>query len=119
MPTSKRISLFGVDIDAVTRQEAAHCILDWLRDDRWLARIVATPNTDHVIQYQYDKRLRSAYHAASLVVEPAPSTSLQSTGTPSILANRSLRTPPPGQYVAQLRSSCAQVQEGSPWPRSR
>jgi N-acetylglucosaminyldiphosphoundecaprenol N-acetyl-beta-D-mannosaminyltransferase len=65
---STKLLLFGMEIDVVDRHEAACRIAGWFDEQPNVARIIVTPNTDHVVQYQRDAALRAAYRAASLVV---------------------------------------------------
>jgi N-acetylglucosaminyldiphosphoundecaprenol N-acetyl-beta-D-mannosaminyltransferase len=85
---STKVYLFGIAIDAVDRHGAACRIGAWLDDRPKVARIVVTPNTDHVVQYQHDESFRAAYNSASLVV---------TDGMPLVWASRLLGAPLPGR----------------------
>lgn len=63
-----RVKLFGVDIDAIKRQDAVALLSDWLSDDRRENRIVVTPNVHHVVKLDRHQEFRQAYAAASLVL---------------------------------------------------
>ncbi len=84
--TSAKITLFGMAIDAIERRDAVRCVLRWLADGRQTAKIVVTPNVDHVVQYQRNEDFRNAYRAASLVV---------ADGVPVVWASRLLGAPLP------------------------
>ena len=74
-------------IDAVTMTQAVATILDWAARDAGACRYVATPNVDHVVQYQDNERLREAYAGASMVL---------ADGKPVVWASRLLGRPLPG-----------------------
>lgn len=62
-------TLFGINIDAVTRDDALDMVGDWLADDRpGYCRYVVTPNVDHVIKLRKDPDFREAYDSADLVM---------------------------------------------------
>lgn len=87
MGEQQRINLFGIDIDAVTLQQAAERVCEWSRDSAaGRCRYVVTPNVDHVVMYQENARLRAAYDDAALIL---------ADGAPLIAAARLLRRPLP------------------------
>lgn len=62
-------TLFGINIDAVTREEALDIVGDWLvRDRPGYCRYVVTPNVDHVIKLRRNAEFQQAYDAADLVM---------------------------------------------------
>jgi len=62
------VSLFGMQIDPLTMDEAAARLLEWVDAGRFDCRYVVTPNVDHVVMYQEHAGLQEAYADASLVV---------------------------------------------------
>lgn len=66
-PTTNR--LFGIQVDAVTRDEAIGLVGDWLAAP-WSGRCryVVTPNVDHVLKLRSDSEFRTAYDEADLVI---------------------------------------------------
>ena len=79
----RTIQLFGMTIDALDIDHAVETIWRWCqkpRDGR--CRYVVTPNVDHVVMYQSNPLLRTAYSGASLVL---------ADGMPVVLASRLLR----------------------------
>mgnify|MGYP001825278021 CR=1 FL=1 len=65
---SKRISLFGAQIDALTLDEATRTVLDWAFDEPSRCRFVVTPNVDHTVLLRESASLREVYEAADLVL---------------------------------------------------
>ena len=63
-----RISLFGIDIDALHMDQAVDQVLTWAQTGGLSCRYVVTPNVDHVVMYQQREDLRRAYRDASLVL---------------------------------------------------
>lgn len=78
---SRRIRLFGIDIDALNMQQAVAQVLAWTETDRGRCRYVVTPNVDHAVMYQHHADLRRAYQGASLVL---------ADGAPVVFASRLL-----------------------------
>jgi N-acetylglucosaminyldiphosphoundecaprenol N-acetyl-beta-D-mannosaminyltransferase len=85
---SRRISLFGFEIDAVSMSEAVERIFDWIKNDAHTCHIVVTPNVDHAVLYQHHAGLRQAYAGASLVL---------ADGMPLVAAARILGRSLPGR----------------------
>ncbi len=83
---SKRIRLFGVEIDVLKMNEAVSLIHDWLRQPQDICRYVVTPNVDHTIVLQSNRSFKDVYQDAHLVL---------ADGAPIILASRLLRKPLP------------------------
>jgi N-acetylglucosaminyldiphosphoundecaprenol N-acetyl-beta-D-mannosaminyltransferase len=81
-----RVSLFGIELDAVGMSEAVAILVDWIRNARGPCRYVVTPNVDHVVILQEHAGLRAAYADASLVV---------ADGWPIVAASRFLGRPLP------------------------
>ncbi|MES2501448.1 MAG: WecB/TagA/CpsF family glycosyltransferase [Pseudomonadota bacterium] len=67
-PLSKRVRLFGADIDLLSMSETVELIDTWLLEAQRTARFVVTPNVDHIVKFQTDKGLQIAYQQASLIV---------------------------------------------------
>lgn len=65
---SKRISLFGAEIDAVTLEQATRTVLDWAVGQRSRCRFVVTPNVDHTVMLRDSAGLREVYATAHLVL---------------------------------------------------
>jgi len=82
---TNRISLFGLDIDALDMDGAIDQIVEWLDSDS-KCRYVVTPNVDHVVMLRKNAEFRSAYQDASLVL---------ADGCPLIAASRWLGKPLP------------------------
>jgi N-acetylglucosaminyldiphosphoundecaprenol N-acetyl-beta-D-mannosaminyltransferase len=62
-------TMFGISIDAVTREDALGIVGDWLIDDRpGYCRYVVTPNVDHVIKLRKNPDFQRAYDEADLVM---------------------------------------------------
>jgi N-acetylglucosaminyldiphosphoundecaprenol N-acetyl-beta-D-mannosaminyltransferase len=84
----ERVSLMGLDIDAVTEDQAVARVVDGtLRDEGgW----VITPNLEHLREYQLDDEVRQALDDAELVVPD---------GAPLLWASRLKRDPLPGRVA--------------------
>lgn len=85
-PVPGRVRLFGIQLDPLTRSDAADRVLGWAATDTGRCRVVVTPNTDHVVQLRTGGPLRLAYAAADLIV---------ADGMPVVLASRLLGRPLP------------------------
>jgi N-acetylglucosaminyldiphosphoundecaprenol N-acetyl-beta-D-mannosaminyltransferase len=83
-----RVSLMGLDFDAVTEREAVDTILDGAERDEggW----VVTPNLEYLREYQLADDVRDAFDDASLVVPD---------GTPLMWASRLKREPLPDRVA--------------------
>ncbi len=95
---SRRVPLFGIEIDAVTMTEAVDQVFDWTADRDAPCRFVVTPNVDHVVMLHESPALRAAYADASLVL---------ADGWPVVSASRLLGSPlpervPGSELVPQL-----------------
>lgn len=66
--TTKRVRLFGADIDLLSMSDTVKLINTWLLDTQKTCRFVVTPNVDHIVKFQTDKGLQAAYQQASLIV---------------------------------------------------
>ncbi|MDP7017231.1 MAG: WecB/TagA/CpsF family glycosyltransferase [Pirellulaceae bacterium] len=82
----KRVSMFGVDIDALTFQETVRLVSQWAFDPWEQCRYVVTPNVDHAVMLQHDVHLQRAYKSAHLVV---------ADGRPILWASKLLGRPIP------------------------
>ena len=78
----KRVSLFGLEIDALRMPEAVERVLTWIAHPQGACQYIVTPNVDHAVMFQKDVALRSAYGAAGLVL---------ADGLPVVWASRLLR----------------------------
>lgn len=107
MKTS-RVSLFGIEIDAVRMGEAVARVLAWTKDSQRSCRYVVTPNVDHTVILQHHAELRNAYQHAGLVV---------ADGFPVVWASRLLRRPlpelVPGSDLVPQLFQAAQSQGGT------
>lgn len=65
---TKRVRLFGIDIDPLTMAEVVSRISALLTTPQTPCQFVVTPNVDHLVQLQTHAGLQSAYQQASLVV---------------------------------------------------
>lgn len=81
-----RVRLFGIDLDPLTRHQAARVVLDWAMAPDRRCRFVVTPNVDHVVQLHEGGPLRAAYEDAALIT---------ADGMPVVLAARLLGKPLP------------------------
>jgi N-acetylglucosaminyldiphosphoundecaprenol N-acetyl-beta-D-mannosaminyltransferase len=63
-----RISAFGITMDAVTMPQAIETVLEWVETGDDLCRYLVTPNVDHIVKLQNNKKFRNAYADASLVL---------------------------------------------------
>lgn len=88
MAVSERISLMGLDFDAITETEAVDAILDAVAAGRggW----AVTPNLDHLRAYQHTDDVQRDLDGADLVVPD---------GTPLLWASRVKREPLPGRVA--------------------
>lgn len=84
----ERVSLMGLDIDAMTEQQAAASVVDRSLTDEggW----VITPNLEHLREYQLDEDVRAALDDAELVLPD---------GAPLLWASRLKRDPLPGRVA--------------------
>src|SRR4029077_9781110 len=84
MAEHDRVSLLGMDVDALTEREAVAEIMGSLRRGRggW----VLTPNLDHLRHHRHDDGVRAAFAAADLVL---------ADGMPLVWASRLQGTPLP------------------------
>lgn len=83
---SGRISLFGIELDAVRMHEAIERLFGWIESPDGRCRYVVTPNVDHTVMLQHHEGLRQAYGEASLIL---------ADGHPVVFASRLLRKPLP------------------------
>ena len=65
---TKRLQLFGVEIDLYSMRETVGIIQNWLVLPENGCKFVVTPNVDHIVKVQADIGLQAAYKHASLVV---------------------------------------------------
>lgn len=84
---AERIHMFGIDIDALSMNEAVASILSWVDAEDRSSPYVVTPNVDHVVKLQKNPAFLSAYQGARLVL---------ADGKPVVLASRLLGKPLPG-----------------------
>jgi N-acetylglucosaminyldiphosphoundecaprenol N-acetyl-beta-D-mannosaminyltransferase len=85
---SKKLSLFGIDIDAVSKEEAVRIIIGWVKSNEGLCRYVVTPNTDHIVKLRKSGPFLQTYRDASLVL---------TDGMPVLLAAKAL-----GQKIPEI-----------------
>jgi len=84
--TPPRVRLFGIDLDALTSDQAVRLLIGWIRARDGRCRYVVTPNVDHVLLYQSREDLRRAYADAALVL---------ADGAPVVWASHLFRKPVP------------------------
>ena len=65
---TKRVQLFGVEIDLNSMRETVNIIQKWLLAPENACKFVVTPNVDHIVKVQTDIGLQAAYKQAALVV---------------------------------------------------
>jgi N-acetylglucosaminyldiphosphoundecaprenol N-acetyl-beta-D-mannosaminyltransferase len=84
----ERVSLMGLDIDAMTEDQAVASVVDRSLNDEggW----VITPNLEHLREYQLDEDVRAALDDAELVLPD---------GAPLLWASRLKRDPLPGRVA--------------------
>jgi N-acetylglucosaminyldiphosphoundecaprenol N-acetyl-beta-D-mannosaminyltransferase len=87
---SKRVPLFGFQLDAIDLDEAVRQIYQWVVTRTRQGRFVVTPNVDHAVLFQENAALRSAYANASLVL---------ADGMPVVAAARMLGRALPGRVA--------------------
>jgi N-acetylglucosaminyldiphosphoundecaprenol N-acetyl-beta-D-mannosaminyltransferase len=90
IPTKKRVTLFGFQLDAIDMNEAVRQIYEWVGTPASLCRFVVTPNVDHAVLFQENAALRAAYANASLVL---------ADGMPVVAAARILGRAIPGRVA--------------------
>lgn len=104
---SARISLFGMELDALRMAEAVDQVYRWVAESDHECRYVVTPNVDHAVMFQEHSGLRAAYADASLVL---------ADGAPVVWAARLLRRPlpqrVPGSDLAPALFECAAARGG-------
>jgi N-acetylglucosaminyldiphosphoundecaprenol N-acetyl-beta-D-mannosaminyltransferase len=99
----RRVSLAGVELDALTSEQLIAYVLASLRDGR--GGSVMTPNLDHLRQYRQNPEVRPLFHAASLVV---------ADGKPLVWASHIQGTPLPGRVAgSELILSVTEAAAGS------
>lgn len=87
MDDAKRVSLFGVEIDALSMPQAIEQLSDWARSPFDRCRYVVTPNVDHIVMLHRDRQFRRAYRCADLVL---------TDGWPVLWTSRLMGRPLPG-----------------------
>lgn len=65
---SNRITLFGVQIDVLDRQQSVARLAAWLAEPERQCRYVVTPNVDHIVKLESQPAFRAAYQQAAMVV---------------------------------------------------
>ena len=76
----KTIALFGLNLDAVTHEEAVHMLCAQVHSRP--AKVVVTPNVDHVISLEENAALKAVYSSADY---------LFADGMPVVWASKLLR----------------------------
>jgi N-acetylglucosaminyldiphosphoundecaprenol N-acetyl-beta-D-mannosaminyltransferase len=66
--TTKKVSLFGVQIDAIRMPDAINCLTSWINEDGYPCRYIVTPNVDHVILLGESPAFREVYDDAALIL---------------------------------------------------
>lgn len=82
----KKIKMFDITIDQLTMKETVEKIGQWISLDEYQNRYVVTPNVDHIVNLDSNKKFKEAYLGASLIV---------ADGKPVVLASRLLGKPLP------------------------
>lgn len=65
---TRKQKLFGIEIDALTMDEAIDHLHEWMAAAESKCRYVVTPNVDHAVMLQHRNDLRLAYADATLVL---------------------------------------------------
>lgn len=87
---SRRVRLFGFEMDAIGMSEAVRRIYSWITSEDGHCRFVVTPNVDHAVLFQKNAGLRHAYDNAAMVL---------ADGMPVVAASRLLGTPLPARVA--------------------
>lgn len=87
---SRKVRLFGIDIDAIDMRAAVDQLLLWMENPLPRCRYVVTPNVDHAVIFQENEGLREAYREASLVL---------ADGAPVVWVSKLLNRPLPGRVT--------------------
>jgi len=66
--SAARIELFGLSIDALSREAAVTRAVDWITDTTSIRRYVVSPNVDHVVELQRNGKFKRAYENAAMVL---------------------------------------------------
>ena len=83
---SPKVSLFGVEIDAVTMPQAVEEVRRWLGSEDGRCKYVVTPNVDHTVMLQESQEFRDVYEGANLIL---------ADGWPVVAASRLVGRPLP------------------------
>lgn len=65
---SKKVAMFGININALVMEEAVSLIKIWLNESSRDCRFVVTPNVDHIVKLNNNEMFKKAYQHASLVI---------------------------------------------------
>lgn len=87
MTNLKPVSLFNIQVNALSMAETVEIIATWLAGSNQSCHFVVTPNVDHIVQLDTNQSLQSAYRNAALVVVD---------GKPVVWAANLLGRPLPG-----------------------
>lgn len=68
MANLKQVSLFNIQVNALSMAETVEIIAAWMSDSNQSCRFVVTPNVDHIVQLDTNQNLQAAYRNAALVV---------------------------------------------------
>ncbi|MAT71437.1 MAG: glycosyltransferase [Planctomycetaceae bacterium] len=87
MSNHSKVNLLGMQLDALDMQQAVDTVWQWREANQpATCRYVVTPNVDHAVMLQANRRLQDAYAGAGLVL---------ADGAPIVWASRLLRRPVP------------------------
>lgn len=67
-PPADRVQVLGVQVDAVTLEQAVERVNEWLYGAEEGCRYVVTPNLDHAVLLKESAELRQAYRGAGLII---------------------------------------------------
>ncbi len=87
MAETTRVTMFGVDIDALRLEQAVGRLAQWAAEPFTQCRYVVTPNVDHIVMLQHDQAFRRTYRHADLVL---------ADGWPVVLASKLIGKRLPG-----------------------
>lgn len=65
---TEHVSLFGIEVDPITIDDAVARLSDWASRDHGMCRYVVTPNVDHLVMLRHDSSFQSAYDEAAMIV---------------------------------------------------
>lgn len=104
MPTPETVPLFGLNIQPLNFQAACALLADAAMQTSAPARVVVTPNVDHIVRLEHRPDLKAVYRQANYVF---------ADGIPIVWASRLFNTPLPERVTGAdlFVSMCRQAVE--------